>query len=344
MARIKIGPESPGGIPGGGLSRGEIREVDPRTLIPSSENERVIFSTREVILLLGIGADKDRRSFDNNSLTLPLSLSSLTDDKDILGRPNINEKWKKLMELAMSMYSDSLDGAKPGGILEVMRNQSGESLIIAKGHRRQLGGIIAGVKVWVLIVENVKSKLKRARQRAAENLQREDLDLPETIELYINIMDGLKDEGKTVSQAETLKILNKSKGWISTIHRAATSSDIKSAIDAGGLTSLRELQNLLVLPKVKQAAMLRELGADISDNAVEKSARPKRSGTVAIKLGSTKNMRFMARLIAHALKDSDIKEYRDDILDGADLKNLDENTMTSVWATIIETVNAATKT
>lgn len=342
MIRTKLGTQNLSEIPSGALIRDEIREVDPRTLVASKENERIFFSAREVIVILGIGTKEDKRLFQEDSLILPTSLSDLEVDPAILRRPNIQEKWKNLMELAQSMYSDARDGAKPGGVLEVMRDSNGEKLIIAKGHRRQLAAIVADVKVWIHIVENVKSKLKRARQRAAENLQHAELDLPETVSLYQNILDGLKEEGRSPTQVEANKEINKSKGWVSSIHRATTTNHIREAIDGGVLVSLRQLQEVLGLPEHMQKAKLRELGGIIQDDAGEKDASKIRRQT-SVKLGGTKNIKFMSRLINFALKDPDIKEYRSDILEGADLKSLEIEDMERIWKMILETVNTSVK-
>ncbi len=343
MAREKLGAQNLSEVPSGELTRDEIRQVDPRNLLASKENERIFFSVREIVVILGIGTDYDKRDFREDSLSLPTSLEELDVDASILGRPNIQEKWKKLMELAQSMYIDAQDGAKPGGVLEVMRDVNGEKLIISKGHRRQLGAIIADVKVWISIVENVKSKLKRAKQRAAENLQHDDLDLVETVSLYENILDGLKEEARPATQVEANKVINKSKGWISAIHRATTTPHIRDAIDRGVLVSLRQLQDILSLPEAMQKAKLRELGDTFDAETEQREEAPKKRKQTSIKLGGTKNMKFMSRLLNHALKDPDIKEYREDILDGVNLKSLEVEEMERVWRMILETVNASAK-
>lgn len=344
MPRSRLGADNIGEAPGGGISRDEIREVDPRNLIASEENERIFFNVREIIVILGIGTDNDKRRFSGDSLELPMNLKDLNVDETILKRPNIVEKWRKLMELAQSMYSDARDGAKPGGVLEVMRDGNGEKLIISKGHRRQLGGIIANVKVWVHIVNNVKSKLKRAKQRAAENLQHDDLDLPETISLYENILDGLREEGRSPTQIEANKEINKSKGWISSVHRATTTPHIRDAIDKGVLKTFSQLQDLLSYPEAMQKAKLRELGSEESrQESTPKDKPSKKTRAATFKLGNTKNVKFMSRLISHALKDPEIKPYRDDILEGSEVKSLDEEGLERVWKMILETVNAAAK-
>lgn len=342
MTRSRLGVKNLGEVPSGEFIRDEIREVAPRSLVASEENERIFFSAREVIVLLGIGTSEDRRQFEEGVLVLPTNLGDIDVDNDILDRPNIHEKWKKLMELAQSMYSDARDGAKPGGVLEVMRDSNGEKLIISKGHRRQLAAIIADVKVWVHIIDNVSSKLKRAKQRAAENLQHADLDLPETVLLYENILDGLREEGRPDTQSEASKEINKSKGWISSIHRAAVTPHIRKAVDSGVLVSLKQLQEIISLPEPMQKAKLRELG-EVVENEENSKEVSKKSKPKLVKLGGTKNLKFMSRLISNALKDPDIKQYKQDILDGADIKCLDIEDMELIWKRIIETVNAVVK-
>ena len=326
--------------PTGDLSRAEIREIDPRSLTALDENERQLLSVREISKLLNIKKVDDIRKFDGGFLDIPADIRELTDDKEILGRDKINEKWEALVGLAQSMFSDYMSGQKPGGILEVMKKDfdGADELVILKGHRRQLAAIIADITVWVEVREYITSPLERVKQRAHENLQRDDLTLIEMIDLYLNILAALKDDGLKPSQVEAQKILHKSKSWVSCIHRVATNDLLREATRAGKINSFNHAAQIVSLPIVEQKIALecdvsQESEKDVVD--VKKERKTKQT----FKLASTKNKDFFVRLIRAALKDKEIKKHKNIILAGIDLNTAEEDELSLIWKQIIQMAN-----
>lgn len=198
------------------------------------------------------------------------------------------------------------DTIKPHGVQQpITVYRHGNRFRIITGHRRYWGSVIAEKKGIPAIILPIRPRNLRMLQ-FIENMQREDLTLPETLANIAGALEELEVELGTEitgSQLATAMGLTKRQAnrYLAILRGP---QDVREAVEAGQLTSIARAAEIAVMddPEERAAAIAnaaageRELPpASAPKQVVKKQGRGRPATTV--RLGSVKNTRLVQTII-----------------------------------------------